>query len=146
MPLLTCAQMFQLAKCDGHQCSQFQEQSLIDGIFTLNSQHLRNISTWCHHLLPHHTVKMPIRVATNYCRQLLNSRDVVVNTWVGLKSSSFQSFVTRCLWNNLHIYGKHTFFFSFAWTIARSLEVVETHVSWKKKAYKNLLGKSFYKN
>lgn len=78
------------------------------------------------------TIKMPIRVATNYCRQLLSSSDVVVNTWTGSESSSFQSFVTRCLWNNLCMYGKHTLFFSFAWAITRSLEVVETHVSWKK--------------
>lgn len=58
------------------------------------------------------TVKMPIRVATNYCRQLLSSRDVVVNTWAGSESSSFQSFVTRCLWNNLCVLWKtYTFFF-----------------------------------
>lgn len=138
--------MFQLAQYDGHQSSRFQEHSLVDGIFTANSQHLHNISTWCHHRWPHHIhKKMPIRVTTNHGRQHWSG----VMGWghlAWLSTSSFCSFITRCLWNNLGMYGKHTFIFSFAWRITKPLNVVETcapRKKEKKKASKTLWGKYF---
>lgn len=121
------------------RCFSWQNVMTTNVVNFSNNHSLMEFSHWIHSTLVHDvitlrliiTIKMPIRVATNYCRQWLSRN--VENTWAGSKSSSFQSFVTRCLWNNLCMYGKHTLFFSFAWTITRSLEVVETHVSWKKK-------------
>lgn len=104
------------------RCFSWQNAMATNVVNFSNNPSLMEFSHWIHSTfvtLEHDvitlcliiTVKMPIRVATNYCRQLLSSRDVVVNTWAGSESSSFQSFVTRCLWNNLCMYGKHTLFF-----------------------------------
>lgn len=104
------------------RCFSWQHAMATNVVNFSNNHSLMEFSHWIHSTfitLVHDvitlcliiTVKMPIRVATNYCEQLLSSRDVVVNTWAGSESSSFQSFVTRCLWNNLCMYGKHTFFF-----------------------------------
>ena len=91
------------------------------------------------------TVKMPIRVATNYCRQLLSSRDAVENTWAGSESSNFQNFITRCLWNNLCMYGKHTLFFFICMNGYQIFGSSRNTFHEKTKLTNNIfLGKYFY--
>ena len=140
------------------RCFSWQNVMATNVVNFRNNHSLMEFSHWIHstfETLVHDvitfcliiTVKMPIRVATNYCRQLLSSRDAVENTWAGSESSNFQNFIARCLWNNLCMYGKHTLFF---FHLYERLQICgssrNTFHEKTKLANSNFLGKYFYEN
>ena len=139
------------------RCFSWQNVMATNVVNFRNNHSLMEFSHWIHstfETLVHDvitfcliiTVKMPIRVATNYCRQLLSSRDAVENTWAGSESSNFQNFVTRCLWNNLCMYGQHTFFFHLYERLQIFGSSRNTFHEKTKLANSNFLGKYFYEN